>query len=119
MTRLYKGSCLCGGVRFEAGDLQTDPAHCHCSMCRKFHGAAFATLAAADEFRSFCSRCGTSLAFRSNDESETPYEPALSLFDEEVPVRPAAHIFTNFSATWYRVNDGLPVFGEGRIEGDG
>ena len=138
MTRLYKGSCLCGGVRFEAGDLQTDPAHCHCSMCRKFHGAAFATLAAAGEFRwltgedlvrhykaangtvrSFCSRCGTSLAFRSNDESETPYEPALSLFDEEVPVRPAAHIFTNFSATWYRVNDGLPVFGEGRIDGDG
>jgi len=135
MTRLYKGSCLCGDVSFEAGDLQADPAHCHCSMCRKFHGAAFGTLAAAGEFRwltgedlvrhfkgqngtvrSFCGRCGTSLAFRSNDDPQTRYEPALSLFDEDVPVRPAAHIFLDYRASWLTVGDDLPRFHEGREE---
>src|SRR5207249_145423 len=36
------GSCLCGDVAFELvpGDWM---GHCHCSMCRKAHGAAFAT----------------------------------------------------------------------------
>ena len=38
---MVHGSCLCGQVRFEL----TGPAqfinHCHCSMCRKVHGAAY------------------------------------------------------------------------------
>ena len=61
---MNRGSCLCGAVQFEAG-----PAgfmvHCHCSMCRKHHGAVFATflavpregfrwLAGADEIVTYC-----------------------------------------------------------------
>lgn len=133
MTRLYGGSCLCGGITFEAGDLQPDPAHCHCTMCRKFHGAAFGTLAAAGRLewltgeellrhykadngtvRTFCDRCGTSIAFRSNDDTATLFEIAATLFDEDVAIRPAAHIFTNYRASWYATGDDLPNFGEGR-----
>ncbi|HEX8953868.1 MAG TPA: GFA family protein, partial [Polyangia bacterium] len=41
-----KGSCLCGGIRYEiAGPLGT-VVNCHCSMCRKATGAAYRTRAA-------------------------------------------------------------------------
>ena len=37
---MIRGSCLCGGVRYEI-DGQIGPAlNCHCSMCRKATGAA-------------------------------------------------------------------------------
>lgn len=42
---MHKGSCLCGAICFE---LLSDPravSNCHCRMCQKQHGAAFATYA--------------------------------------------------------------------------
>ena len=133
MTQLYKGSCLCGAITFEAGGLQTDPAHCHCRMCRKFHGAAFGTLAEAKTLnwltgselvrhykadngtvRSFCERCGSSLAFRSNDDPNTPFEIAVSLFDEDVPITVEAQIFTRYKANWYPLDTDLAIFPDHR-----
>ena len=38
-----RGTCLCGGIVYEVNALEPKMGHCHCSMCRKFHGAAFAT----------------------------------------------------------------------------
>ena len=48
-----RGSCLCGTVRFEITGPFAGAGHCHCSICRKSHGAAFATWAFVDpgEFR--------------------------------------------------------------------
>lgn len=40
------GSCLCGAVRYRATGSFRHMAHCHCSMCRKAHGSAFATFVA-------------------------------------------------------------------------
>ena len=40
MTKL-RGSCLCGGVRYEISGPLVGPGNCHCTMCRKQHGAAF------------------------------------------------------------------------------
>ena len=86
MSAPYRGSCLCGGIRFEVDQFAPRTGHCHCSMCRKFHGAAYATIAEArqDHFRwtsgqdllkgytasngttrSFCAHCGSSLTFSS------------------------------------------------------
>ena len=47
-----KGSCLCGGVRFEI-DAARSLTFCHCSNCRKLSGAAFASYVHvdADKFR--------------------------------------------------------------------
>ena len=47
------GTCLCGAVRYEIAGPFNMMAHCHCSMCRKHHGAPFATFVAApfDGFR--------------------------------------------------------------------
>jgi hypothetical protein len=36
-----RGSCLCGGVRFEITGPLSNPMNCHCSQCRKQHGAPF------------------------------------------------------------------------------
>ena len=37
------GSCLCGSIRYTLDRPIEEIDHCHCSMCRRFHGAAFAT----------------------------------------------------------------------------
>ena len=41
------GSCLCGAVTYEVRGPFNMMVHCHCSMCRKHHGAAFATFVGA------------------------------------------------------------------------
>ena len=38
-----RGSCLCGAVRYEVRGEAISTFHCHCEICRKQHGAAFAT----------------------------------------------------------------------------
>ena len=43
---MTRGACLCGVVQYELSQ-PTQMAHCHCSMCRKHHGAPFATFAVA------------------------------------------------------------------------
>ncbi len=47
------GQCLCGSVIYKVAAIENRMGHCHCSMCRKFHGAAFATFgeAKAEHFR--------------------------------------------------------------------
>ena len=45
---MVKGSCLCGGVQYEVGGELNLMANCHCSMCRKHHGAAFVTFVGAN-----------------------------------------------------------------------
>ena len=39
----YRGQCLCGAIKYAVDAIEPRMGHCHCSMCRKFHGAAFAT----------------------------------------------------------------------------
>ena len=48
-----KGSCACGGIEYELSDNLFAANHCHCSICRKIHGSAFATFshAKAENFR--------------------------------------------------------------------
>ena len=48
-----QGSCLCGTLKYEIDGPFSMMMSCHCSMCRKHHGAPFATFAAAplDGFR--------------------------------------------------------------------
>jgi len=131
----FKGSCLCGAVKFEARGFSSQAANCHCNMCRKFHGAAFSTLVEVSELnwisgvetltdftsengaiRTFCSQCGSSLGFRTKGTPFNEIEIAISAFDETIPVKVDAHIFTNYKAHWNVINDALPNFSEGRID---
>lgn len=133
MQKMFKASCLCGNIKFEACGFSTQAAHCHCTMCRKFHGAAFGTLVAVKKLlwtsgeqllktytapngtaRTFCSQCGSSLAFRANSNPTSQWEVAVATFDEAIPVKPDAHIYTNYKANWCAITDELPQFPEGR-----
>lgn len=130
----YRGGCLCGAVRF-AADAFGGAAHCHCSMCRRFHGAAFATLVSVPEAafhwlqgeadvaaytapngttRRFCRHCGSSLFFHSPRAPAGVVEVALAVFDGPVPVTPSAHIFVGSGAGWITPGDGLPQYEAGR-----
>ena len=44
---MLRASCLCGDVVWEAEPPLELITHCHCSFCRKSHGAAFGTYGAA------------------------------------------------------------------------
>ena len=44
----YKGACLCGKVQFEIHTALKDIVFCHCSLCRKAQGSAFAANANVD-----------------------------------------------------------------------
>ncbi len=123
---MVRGSCLCGGVRFEADETPV-MTHCHCSQCRKARGAAFGSYAHArtDQFRftngedlvrtfftrraswSSCGRCGGSVPATANRTS-IPI-PAGTL-DDDPGVRPALHIWTGSKAPWWEIQDELPRF---------
>lgn len=77
------GGCLCGTVRIVASGAPYRVGLCHCLDCRKHHGALFhasaifphdAVTIAGDPQnyagRYFCSRCGSSVFSRSDDEIE-------------------------------------------------
>jgi len=38
---MITGRCECARIRYEADCEITDFSHCHCSICRRLHGAAF------------------------------------------------------------------------------
>lgn len=130
----YRGSCLCGTVTFEAANVEHKAGNCHCTMCRKFHGAAFATLASlrkadlqwmtgADSVaqykatngtvRQFCQNCGSSLTFETPSHPEL-VELAISTLDDEIDFEQDVHIYTQFGANWFAPTDNLPCFAAGR-----
>jgi len=127
---MIEGSCLCGNIRYAITGDFGQVTHCHCGMCRKAHGAAFGTYAAArrSDFqwtdgedvvtpyrssdgvdRLFCPECGSTLAVLFAVEAEIIYV-ALGTVDGDPGVRPEAHIFTASKAPWFEISDDLPQF---------
>jgi hypothetical protein len=121
-----QGGCLCGGMRYEIEGQLTDVENCHCSMCRRFHGAAFATYAkiGVEHFRwltgqdllavyetspgigwAFCSICGSSLGLPERGKLS---EITLGTLDSDPGVRPSKHIFVGSKAAWHEITDSLP-----------
>ncbi len=125
-------SCLCGKIRFTVTQFLPAVAHCHCVMCRKFHGAAFSTFAEVkkqdlhwlsgqehlaayragnDTVRKFCQCCGSSLLFESNyNRQDNTIEVALAVFDRLGFIEVKAHIFVKSKVHWLTVNDKLPKY---------
>ncbi|MFV1527727.1 MULTISPECIES: GFA family protein [unclassified Phaeobacter] len=79
----HQGSCLCGAIRINASGAPLRVGICHCSDCRKHHGALFyaaaifpASAVTVDgrpqhyRGRHFCGICGSSVFARSGNEIE-------------------------------------------------
>jgi hypothetical protein len=126
---MVEGSCLCGKVRYEVEGAFVEAHHCHCSRCRKAHGAAFATHACtpASGFRfvageveltsyrssppvrrSFCRSCGSSLFFQHDAVPELMFV-AVGTLDEVLPsaLPIDAHCFVGSKASWWTIHDEL------------
>jgi hypothetical protein len=103
-------------------------AHCHCTICRRAHGAAFVTWVGMHEQqciiedgdnllrwydsspgaqRGFCSRCGSTLFFRSNGWLGELHI-VLANFVDQVDRAPQVHVFFDTHVDWYTVADHLP-----------
>ena len=125
---MMTGHCECRRVRFEIDGEINDFSHCHCSQCRRLHGAAFATFAgvARSDFRYvtgesdvttyassdthqrvFCSICGSNVLVGLKSEPET-YYVSMSMIDGDPPRPPAYHIFVGSKAPWHEISDDLP-----------
>lgn len=127
---MIKGQCECGEVRFEVdGDIK-DFSHCHCSQCRRLHGAAYATFAGVlrDQFRFvtgesritryassekntrwFCSICGSTIGVDSKPYPETIYLSMSAV--EGNPGRPEGyHIYVGSKAPWHEITDNLKQY---------
>lgn len=128
---MIRGSCLCGGVRYQLSGGAEFINHCHCSMCRKVHGAAFGSFLHASSkgfrwiageslveryrsspgnVRAFCRVCGSAMPVIEEREPHVII-PAGSL-DDDPGVRPVVHIFTGSKAPWIEIADALPRFEE-------
>jgi hypothetical protein len=119
------GSCVCGEVAWEVSAPLSWMTHCHCSRCRKAHGTAFGTYAAAHArafrftrgaaslrsfpsspalTRTFCARCGSKLPVHWEDEVHMP----AGTLDGELGVRPSRHLFVASKAPWHTIHGLLP-----------
>ncbi|MCA9640265.1 MAG: GFA family protein [Myxococcales bacterium] len=127
---MLTGKCLCEAIAYEVTGALGPVYNCHCSKCRRWHGAAFRTRAsirrehfrwvrgeeqlsfynsAPNVTRSFCSICGSNLI---NTYADLPDIIGLPLGGlEQHPGRvPEAHIFVGSKSPWYEISDGLPEF---------
>lgn len=127
---MIKGSCMCGGVKYEAEGPVVAVARCHCVQCRKASGAEFATngnvataqfrIVAGEELlgryesspgkvRVFCGRCGSPL-FKRDDARPEVLRLRLGCVDTELEERPLVHVFVGEKPAWSEITDALPQF---------
>jgi len=123
----WEGSCACGLVRYRAVGPLSEMIHCHCSDCRKRHGAAFAThvgvskdrftilqgheairvyVTGADVQRSFCSVCGSNIASDSPSWDEVYF--TAGTLDTPLAGLRQLHIFVRSKAAWFDILDSSP-----------
>ena len=139
---LLTGGCLCGTVRFEVTPPTKWCAHCHCSLCRRAHGAAFVTwfgversqfglTQGSDDLqwyqstsvarRGFCSRCGSTIFFESERWADEVHI-ALAHMDGPIDRQPTAHVFFDAHVDWVELGDALSrrggPTGTERLDGD-
>lgn len=127
---MIKGHCECGRVSYEADGEISDFSHCHCSQCRRLHGAAYASFAgvARKNFRYtggesdvkvyvsspsherlFCAECGSNILVSLESEPDQLYLSMGSL-DGDLSLPTGYHIYVGSKATWHEITDDLRQF---------
>jgi hypothetical protein len=125
-----EGSCLCGGIRYEASGPLTAVGRCHCRECRKASGAEFATNATVapgslrfvegeallgtfesspGQERCFCTRCGSPILKRYADDPDR-VRIRLGCVDTPIEERPVVRVFVSEKLDLTEIDDDLPRF---------
>lgn len=129
---MITGHCECGKVQYQAEGEIDDFSHCHCSQCRRLHGAAFASFAGVkrkdfryvsgeSELKSyassdtharvFCGHCGSNILVDLSAEPDSLYI-AMGTVNGDPQLPPGYHIYVGSKAPWYTINDDLPAYDE-------
>jgi hypothetical protein len=132
---MLEGGCLCGGIRFRVTGKLGPVAYCHCKMCQRASGSAFAAnasvraryfqLTSGDDLvseyesspgkhRAFCRRCGSPIYSRLDAEPDVR-RLRLGTLDADPERRAFAHFWVDAKAPWYGIEDALPRYAEGVI----
>ena len=126
--RSIEGGCFCGAVRFST-DLPTRwCAHCHCTMCRRVHGAGYVTWVGVnkkqfhfisdDQLRWYesspgarrgsCKICSSNMLFESTRWSDETHV-VLACLDEDIDRGPQAHAYYEEHVDWMPVDENLTI----------
>jgi hypothetical protein len=129
---MVRGSCLCGGVRFEIDGETTPIGMCHCSKCRKVSGVAsnanfmagrdrLRWISGEDAISKFalpsgwgtwrCAVCGSPTPMLH--PSGGAYWVPAGLLDSDPGVRVAGHIYVGSKAPWDEIGGSAPQLLEG------
>lgn len=131
LTRLHRGRCLCGAVRYEIEGEPVVVAHCHCTDCQRLSGAGHTTGAMfpsdrvsvqgdVSEYRiesetesvvtrTFCPKCGSPL-FGRNTRMPGFTTVTVGTFDEPDNVTPQVVVFARTRRRWDLMDTTLPTF---------
>jgi hypothetical protein len=130
---MLKGRCLCGAVSYEIQGVTSAPSLCHCSQCRRLHGAPGAAIGAPiSAYRisgeeslnwyrlprseqGFCKVCGSKLFWReAADSQELDVTPGS--LDGPTGLKLSRHIFTRSQGDYYEIgHDGVPRYAESSV----
>ncbi|MEQ1538312.1 MAG: GFA family protein [Sphingorhabdus sp.] len=124
-----QGGCQCGAVRYEVNGTPQHVALCHCSDCRKSSGAPMVAWAAFAEteftlvqgdlttfnssgsaMRSFCSTCGTGIAYRNQEYLPGIVDIQSATLDDPDALPAGAHIQVAERIGWMAEAHSLPEF---------
>ena len=129
-----EGGCFCGAVRFRVTGQPLALSRCHCESCRQAVGSAGvgwsifrreevivvgASLAqyrsSPQTLRTFCSICGTSISYESDD---APAQVALATatFDEPERFPPSREVWLEHKLSWELLNQSLTSYAQGSSE---
>jgi hypothetical protein len=122
-TQVRTGGCQCGALRYVIDQPLGRASICHCRMCQKAFGNAFAPLVTArglrwlngepKRFRSsnkvsrgFCPECGTTLTYEPDGY---PPEIAIVTLDQPADVAPVLQVGLESRLPWCNVLPSLPT----------
>ena len=126
------GGCHCGTVRYRVTAPADEVCHCHCSICRRVHGAAFASFAivppgnviitdGAEQLarydstpgvqRCFCPRCGAQICGDVDKLPDIRFHTIGTLDGGAHPGHAPGRerrIYVGSKMSWWQIADGLP-----------
>jgi len=126
---MVKGRCLCGDIEFEIELIPDQVYSCHCSICQRSHGAAFATQALAKGnsltfvsgkeklaeyfsgggFRAFCSNCGSRLMNYAKNKDDY-LSVAVSCLENKNELGPVANVCIETKLDWHQPASNIPSY---------
>ena len=122
---MLSGSCLCGAVSFRLKSEPKAVSNCHCRMCQKQHGAAFATYASVPisdlEYlsgknlltsynssgsivRKFCNVCGSNIEWSGSKRFPNWVSITVASLDTRYEPKEVKDIHLESKACWLQIS---------------